>query len=68
MQKVDFYLIISTDSSYDGLINLNNFFRITGAIILINVACLGLGWPPDLLEWSRQSAEPTSPCWGDVSC
>jgi hypothetical protein len=42
MQKVSLYLIISTDSFYDGLINLNKFFRIAGVIILINVACLEL--------------------------
>jgi hypothetical protein len=68
MQKVSLYMIISTDSFYDGLINLNKFFRIAGAIILINVACLELDWPPDLPEWSRQSAEPTSLYWGNVSC
>jgi hypothetical protein len=50
MQKVGLYPIISTGSFYDGLINPNKFFRITGAIILINVAYLELGWPPDLLE------------------
>jgi hypothetical protein len=62
MQKVGLYPIISSDILYDGLINLKKFFRIVGAIILINVICLELGWPPDLLEWSCQSAEPTSPC------
>jgi hypothetical protein len=68
MHKVGLYPIISTSSFYDDLINLNKFFRIAGAVILINVACLELGWPPDLPEWSCQSAEPTSPCWGDVPC
>jgi hypothetical protein len=68
MQEVGLYPIISTGSFYDGLINLNKFFRIAGAVILINVACLELGWPPNLPEWSRQSVEPTSPCWGDASC
>jgi hypothetical protein len=48
MQKVDLYPIISTDSFYDGLINLNKFFRIARAIILINVVCLELGQSPDL--------------------
>jgi hypothetical protein len=48
MHKVGLYPFISTGSFYDGLINLNKLFRITGAIILINVACLELGWPPDL--------------------
>jgi hypothetical protein len=50
MQKVGIYPIISTGSFYDGLINLNKFFRIARAVILINVACLELGWPPDLPE------------------
>jgi hypothetical protein len=68
MQKVGLYPIISTGSFYDDLINLNKLLRIVGAVILINVACLELDWPPDLPEWSRQSVEPTSPCWGDVSC
>jgi hypothetical protein len=68
MQEVGLYPIISTGSFYDGLINLNKIFRIAVAVILINVACLELGWPPDLPEWSRQSVEPTSPCWGDASC
>jgi hypothetical protein len=43
-------LIVSTSSFYDGLINLDKFFRIARAIILINVACLELDRPPDLLE------------------
>jgi hypothetical protein len=68
MQKVGIYPIIFTSNFYDDLINLNKFFRITEVNILINVACLELGWPSDLLEWSRQSVEPTSPYWGDVSC
>jgi hypothetical protein len=51
MQKVGLYLIISTDSFYDGLINLNKFFRIARVVILINVACLELGRPPDPPEW-----------------
>jgi hypothetical protein len=68
MQEVDLYPIIFTNSLYDGLINLNKFFRIAGAIILINVACLELGRPPDPLEWPRQSAEPTPPCWSNAPC
>jgi hypothetical protein len=68
MQKVGLYPIISIGSFYDGLIKLNKLFGIAGVVILINVACLELGWPPDLPEWSRQSAEPTSSCWSDVSC
>jgi hypothetical protein len=62
MQEVGLYPIISTGSIYDGLINLNKFFRIAGVVILINVACFELGRPPDLLEWPRQSTEPTPPC------
>jgi hypothetical protein len=53
MQEVGIYSIISTDSFYDDLINLNKFFGIAGAIILINVTCLELGRPPDLPEWPR---------------
>jgi hypothetical protein len=33
MLEVGLYPIISTDSFYDGLINLNKFFRIAGADI-----------------------------------
>jgi hypothetical protein len=53
MQKVGLYPIISTDSFYDGLINLNKLFRIAGVVLLINVAYLEFGWPPDLPELSR---------------
>jgi hypothetical protein len=63
MQEVDLYPIISTGSFYDGLINLNKFFNIAGAVILINVAYFELGRPPDLPEWPRQSTEPTPPGW-----
>jgi hypothetical protein len=68
MKKVGLYPIISSGSFYDGLINLNKFFRIAGAVILINVACIELDRPPDLPEWPHQSVEPTSPCWSNVSC
>jgi hypothetical protein len=68
MQEVGLYSIISTSSFYDGLINLNKFFRIVGAIILINVACLELGRPPDLPEWPHQSMKPTPPCWSNTPC
>jgi hypothetical protein len=61
MQEVGLYPIISIDSFYDDLINLNKFFRIARLVILINVACLELGRPPDLPEWPRQSTEPTPP-------
>jgi hypothetical protein len=61
MQEVSLYPIISIDSFYDDLINLNKFFRIARAVILINVVCLELGRPPDLPEWPRQSTEPTPP-------
>jgi hypothetical protein len=43
MQKVGLYPTISTRSFYDGLINLNKFFRIAEVVILINVAYLALG-------------------------
>jgi hypothetical protein len=66
MQEVGLYPIISTDSLYDGMINLNTFFTIAGAVILINVACLELNRPPDLPEWPRQSAEPTPPWWSNA--
>jgi hypothetical protein len=64
MQEVGLYPIISTGNFYDDLINLNKFFRIDRVVILINVACLELGRPPDLPEWPRprQSMEPTPPC------
>jgi hypothetical protein len=68
MHEVGLYPIISTDSFYDGLINLKKFFRIAGAIILINVVCLELGRPPDLPEWPRQSMESTPPCWSNTPC
>jgi hypothetical protein len=68
MQKVGIYPIISTDSFYDSLINLNKFFRIVGAIILINVACFELGRPPDFPKLPRQSMKPTPPCWSNVPC
>jgi hypothetical protein len=51
MQEVGLYPIISTGSFYDGLINLNKFFRIAETIILINVVCLELDRPPDLPKW-----------------
>jgi hypothetical protein len=50
MQEIDLYLIISTGRFYNGLINLNKFFKIAGAVISINVACLELSRPPDLPE------------------
>jgi hypothetical protein len=59
--EVGIYPIISTGSFYDDLINLKKFFRNAGAIILINVACLELDWPPDLPERSRQSVNPLLP-------
>jgi hypothetical protein len=65
---VSLYSIISTGSFYDDLINLNKFFGIAVAIILINVTCLELGRPPDLLEWPRQSTEPTPPYWSNAHC
>jgi hypothetical protein len=66
MQEVGLYPIISTGNFYDGLINLNKFFRIVGVVILINVVCFVLGRPPDLPEWPRQSTEATPPCWSNA--
>jgi hypothetical protein len=61
MQKVGLYPIISSDNFYDDLINLNKFFRIAGAIILINVTCLELGWPPNLLSGPARVRNPLLP-------
>jgi hypothetical protein len=52
-RKIGLYPIISTNSFCDGLINSDKLFRIAGAVILVNVACLELSWPPDLPEWSH---------------
>jgi hypothetical protein len=67
MQKISLHPIISSDSFDDGLINLNEFFRIASFIILIYVARLEFGWPLDIPEWSDQGAETTSSCWGNAS-
>jgi hypothetical protein len=67
MQKISLHLIISTDSVDDGLINLNEFFRIASSVILIYVARLEFGWLLDIPEWSGQGTETTSLCWGNVS-
>jgi hypothetical protein len=63
MQEVGLYPIISTSSFYDGLINLNKFFRIAGVIILINVARFELGpllgiIVVDLMFYPRCSSDP----------
>jgi hypothetical protein len=34
----------------DGLIHLNKFFRVVGAVIPVDVISLELVWPPDLSE------------------
>jgi hypothetical protein len=68
MQKVGLHPIISTGSFFDGLINLNKFFRVTGSVILINVTRLELGWPPNFSERSYQSVKTAPSCRGDVSC
>jgi hypothetical protein len=39
----------------DGLIHLNEFFRVARAVIPVDVASLELVWPPDFSEWSRQN-------------
>jgi hypothetical protein len=67
MQKISLHPIISSDSFNDGLINLNEFFRIASSVIQIYVACLEFGWLLDIPEWSGQGAETTSLCWGNVS-
>jgi hypothetical protein len=67
MQKISLHPIISSGSFDDGLINLNEFFRIASSVILIYVALLEFGWPLDIPEWSCQGAKTTSPRWGNVS-
>jgi hypothetical protein len=67
MQKISLHPIISSGSFDDGLINLNEFFRIASSVILIYVACLEFGWPLDIPEWPGQGAETTSPRWGNAS-
>jgi hypothetical protein len=67
MQKISLHLIISSGSFDDSLINLNEFFRIASSVILIYVTRLEFDWPLDILEWSCQGAETTSPCWGNAS-
>jgi hypothetical protein len=52
MQKISLHPIIFSSSFDDGLINLNEFFRIASSVILIYVARLEFGWPLDILEWS----------------
>jgi hypothetical protein len=67
MQKFSLHSIISSGSFDDGLINLNEFFRIASFVILIYVARLEFGWSLDIPEWSGQGAETTSSCWGNAS-
>jgi hypothetical protein len=67
MQKIGLHPIISSGSFEDGLINLNEFFRIASSVIQIYVACLEFGWPLDIPEWSGQGSETTSPYWGNAS-
>jgi hypothetical protein len=67
MQEISLHPIISSDSFDDGLINLNEFFRIASSVILIYVARLEFGWPLDIPERSGQSTETTSPRWGNAS-
>jgi hypothetical protein len=66
MQKISLHPIISSGGFDDGLINLNEFFRIASSVILIYVARLEFGWPLDIPEWSSQGVETTSPCWGNA--
>jgi hypothetical protein len=65
-KKIGLHPIISSGSLDDGLINLNEFFRIASSVILIYVARLEFGWPLDIPEWSDQGAETTSPCWSNA--
>jgi hypothetical protein len=67
MQKISLHPIISSIRFDDGLINLNEFFRIASSVILIYVARLEFGWSLDIPEWSYQGAKTTSPRWGNVS-
>jgi hypothetical protein len=67
MQKISLHPIIFSSSFDDGLINLNEFFRIASSVILIYMARLEFGWPLDIPEWSCQGVETTSPRWGNVS-
>jgi hypothetical protein len=67
MQKISLHSIISSSSFDDGLIKLNEFFRIASFVILIYVARLEFGWPLNIPERSCQGAETTSPRWGNVS-
>jgi hypothetical protein len=48
--KVSLYLIVSSNGLDDGLIYLNEFFRVARAVIAVNVASLELVWPPNLSE------------------
>jgi hypothetical protein len=41
-QKIDLHSIVSSGGLNDGLIHLNKFFRVAGAIISIDVASVEL--------------------------
>jgi hypothetical protein len=66
-RKVGLHLIISSNSFYDSLIDLDELFRIAGPIISIDMTGFELVWPPDLSKWSCQTAKTAPPCWDDVS-
>jgi hypothetical protein len=55
MQKIGLHPIISSGSFDDGLINLNELFRIASSVIPIYVARLEFGWLLDIPEWSGQA-------------
>jgi hypothetical protein len=65
-QKIGLHLIVFSSGLNDGLIHLNNFFRVVGAVISINVASLELVWPPDLFERPHQSTESTFSHWSNA--
>jgi hypothetical protein len=53
--------ILSSCGLNDYMIDLDEFFRISGPIILVNVPGLKLVWPSDIPKWCRQSAETAPP-------
>jgi hypothetical protein len=52
-QIVGLHLIISSCGLDDCLIDLDEFFRIAGPIIIVNVPSLELVWPYDIPKWCR---------------
>jgi hypothetical protein len=60
-QIVGLYLIVSSYSLDDCMIDLDEFFEIVGSIIFVDVPSLEFLWPPDLPERSSQSMETAPP-------